>query len=60
MEKSILLKYTKRPKVFEQPKLQYIQQNLARAIDDINKEATFVFALRPLPSDLEEVRLGCF
>ena len=36
--------YPKRPKVFEQPKLQFIQQNLARAIDDI-QDATYVFAL---------------
>ena len=34
---SVLLIYTKRPKVFELPKLQYIQQNLARAMDDIQR-----------------------
>ena len=27
--------YPKRPKVFEQPKVQFIQQNLAKAKDDI-------------------------
>ena len=27
----------KRPKVFEQPKLQFIQQTLAKAIDDIQR-----------------------